>query len=100
MKKPLMAAAFLCLSGAFAFPVYASDPCEIVLCMFGKATGGSGGSECSSPQKDFFNVVKTKKGKMRPDQTADARQKLLEQCQGADPASIAQIISKFGRVKG
>lgn len=27
---------------------YATDPCEVVLCMYGKATGNSGGSECTS----------------------------------------------------
>lgn len=100
MKKPLITAAFLCLAGAFVFPAYASDPCEITLCMFGKATGNSGGDECRSPEKDFFNVVKTKKGKMRPDETADARKQVLEQCKGADPASVSQIIGKFGRSKG
>lgn len=100
MKKSLITAAFLCLAGVSSFPSYASDPCEITLCMFGKATGNSGGNECSSPEKDFFNVVKKKKGAFLPDHTADARQQLLEQCKGADPASIAQIIGKFGRIKG
>ena len=100
MKKPLFTAALLCLVGGFSLPSYASDPCEVVLCMFGKATGNSGGSACSSAERDFFNIVKKKKGAFLPDHTADARKQLLGQCKAADPASIAQIISKFGRVRG
>lgn len=46
-----------------ATPVYsyAADPCEVVLCMYGKATGNSGGGECRSAEKAFFNILKKRK---------------------------------------
>lgn len=34
-------------------PAYASDPCASVLCLYGKAVGQGGGSECRSAEKDF-----------------------------------------------
>lgn len=42
-------------------PAYASDPCASVLCLYGKAVGQGGGSECRSAEKDFFNILKKKK---------------------------------------
>ena len=44
MKKTAIAAALLCLTAGFSAPSFAADPCEVVLCMFGKVTGNSGGS--------------------------------------------------------
>ncbi len=41
-------------------PAYASDPCASVLCLYGKAVGQGGGSECRSAEKDFFNILKKK----------------------------------------
>lgn len=40
-------------------PAYASDPCASVLCLYGKAVGQGGGSECRSAEKDFFNILNT-----------------------------------------
>ncbi|EGF1765227.1 TPA: TrbM/KikA/MpfK family conjugal transfer protein [Escherichia coli] len=81
-------------------PVYAADPCESVLCLYGKAVGSGGGSECRSAEKDFFNILKKKKGSVRWSKTFDARKDFLNQCSSADPAAIAKIMSKFGRVRG
>ena len=36
-------------------PAYASDPCASVLCLYGKAVGQGGGSECRSAEKDFLS---------------------------------------------
>jgi hypothetical protein len=99
MKLSATAVALLCLAAAYAAPTYADDPCETVLCMYGKVTGNSGGSECSSPEKAFFDIVKKNKHGFLPSHTADARKDFLLQCKAADPAAISQIISKFGRVK-
>ena len=78
----------------------AADACEVVLCMYGKATGNGGGSECHSAEREFFNIVKKNKHGILPDHTADARQSFLLECDSADPAAIGQIISKYGRVRG
>uniref|UniRef100_UPI003EC143FB TrbM/KikA/MpfK family conjugal transfer protein n=1 Tax=Escherichia coli TaxID=562 RepID=UPI003EC143FB len=81
-------------------PVYASDPCASVLCLYGKAIGSGGGSECKSAEKDFFNIIKKKKGSIRWSKTFDARKAFLNQCTTADPAAISKIMSKFGRSWG
>lgn len=75
---------------ALSAPVYASDPCASVLCLYGKAIGSGGGSECKSAEKDFFSWSKT----------FDARKAFLNQCTTADPAAISKIMSKFGRSWG
>ncbi|CAM6593964.1 TrbM/KikA/MpfK family conjugal transfer protein (plasmid) [Escherichia coli] len=81
-------------------PAYASDPCASVLCLYGKAVGQGGGSECSSAEKDFFNKIEKKKGKIRWSKTFNLRKNFLNQCSTADPAAILLIMSKFGRVRG
>ncbi len=75
------------------------DPCVVVLCMFGKATGNSGGGECSSPEKTFFNIIKKKKGSFLPNHTSDARKAFISKCDEAGKDTIDKIISKFGRIK-
>jgi hypothetical protein len=49
---------------------FAADPCEVVLCMYGKATGNSGGSECSSAERAF--LISSKKTIVLP-KTFDMR---------------------------
>ena len=58
MNKTVIAAAVLCMAAGTPIYSFAADPCEVVLCMYGKATGNSGGSECRSAEKAFFNIVK------------------------------------------
>lgn len=56
--------------------------------------------ECSSAEKDFFNKIEKRKGKIRWSKTVDLRKNFLNQCSTADPAAISLIMSKFGRVRG
>ncbi|MHB9331423.1 TrbM/KikA/MpfK family conjugal transfer protein [Phytobacter ursingii] len=79
--------------------VDSGDPCVVVLCMYGKVTGNSGGGECSSPEKTFFNIIKKKKGSFLPDHTSDARKSFISKCATAGKDTIDKIINKFGRVK-
>ena len=60
----------------------------------------SGKVEGVSAEKDFFNILKKKKGSIRWSKTFDARKAFLNQCSTADPAAISKIMSKFGRVRG
>lgn len=64
MKK-LSGACLLSLFILFTFSPVASaaDACKTVLCLYGKAVGSGGGSECRSAEKDFFNILKKKKRK-------------------------------------
>jgi len=61
MKYSIIAAAVLCIAAGTPVYSFAADPCEVVLCMYGKATGNNGGSECRSAERAFFNIVKKNK---------------------------------------
>lgn len=98
-KNRVVLPALLAL-GLISTNANASDPCASVLCLYGKAVGQGGGSECSSAEKDFFKNVEKKKGKIRWGKTFDLRKNFLNQCSTADPAAISLIMSKFGRVRG
>lgn len=100
MKKAVISGMVsLALFSGLSAPVMARDACETVLCLYGKVTGNSGGSECSQPEKDFFNIIKKNKHGFLPNHTLDARKSFLNQCESADPKYIAEILSKFGKVR-
>ncbi|EAA6552669.1 conjugal transfer protein, partial [Salmonella enterica subsp. diarizonae] len=61
MKKTVIAAAVLCLVAETPIYSFAAAPCEVVLCMYGKATGNRGGSECRSAERAFFKINDFKK---------------------------------------
>jgi hypothetical protein len=100
LKKAISSALVLFAMGSCSTSVMAADACEVVLCMYGKATGNGGGNECHSAERAFFNIVKKNKHGFLPDHTADARKSFLLECDSADPAIINHIISKFGRTHG
>ncbi|WP_413507784.1 TrbM/KikA/MpfK family conjugal transfer protein [Serratia proteamaculans] len=100
MKKVIRTALLLCAMTVYSTSVMAADACEVVLCMYGRATGNGGGNECHSAERAFFNIIKKNKHGFLLDHTADARKSLLLECNSADPAIISQIISKFGRMRG
>ncbi|ARW85304.1 conjugal transfer protein (plasmid) [Aeromonas salmonicida] len=98
MKSVFFVSVFCSFLAFNSLPAKASDPCETVICMMGKVTGNSGGSECTAPERDFFNIVKRgRKGRFLPSETADARKGMLTQCPTARPSEINQIIKKFGK---
>ncbi|EAA9297323.1 conjugal transfer protein [Salmonella enterica subsp. enterica] len=101
MKKNVIAAAVLCLVAGTLIYSFAAAPCEVVLCMYGKATGNSGGNECRSAERAFFKINAFKKHhRFNPGKTFNMRKEFLGECKVADPESISKILSKFGRVKG
>jgi len=99
MKKTISSALLLSAMASYSTSIMAADACEVVICMYGKATGNGGGNECHSAERAFFNIVKKNKHGFLPDHTADARKSFLLECDSAAPAIIIQIISKFGRVR-
>ncbi|EIX9453087.1 TrbM/KikA/MpfK family conjugal transfer protein [Escherichia coli] len=100
MKKTVIAAAALCLAAGTPVYSFAADPCEVVLCMYGKATGNSGGRECRSAEKAFFKIVKKNKHGFLPNHTLKARKAFLGECPDADPEAVNKILSRFGKVRG
>lgn len=95
-RKQLAAALLLCVA-VTAPSVYASDPCKTVMCMFGKFTGNSGGSECTAPEADYFNIVVKKKHGINWNATASARGQFLNSCPSADRGFTQKINDKFGK---
>ncbi|TCT92490.1 hypothetical protein EDC48_101300 [Gibbsiella quercinecans] len=57
MKNTVIAATLLCLAVGFSAPSFAADPCEIVLCLYGKATGNSGGSRDCDVESGLLFVM-------------------------------------------
>lgn len=101
MKKTVIAAAVLCLTAGTPIYSFAAAPCEVVLCMYGKATGNSGGSECHSAVRAFFKINAFKKHhRFNPTKTFNMRKQFLGQCSNADPVAVSKILSKFGKVRG
>ncbi|WP_458022778.1 hypothetical protein [Pseudomonas aeruginosa] len=110
MKKLLVT---LTLAGAVGLSsgAQAMSACEVALCMYGKTTGNSGGSECRAAEKKFFSIQVRKKGKFKPNPTFEKRKQYLNGCSeadpdaaaralGADPAAKSKILNKYGRVPG
>ncbi|CDH24128.1 TrbM/KikA/MpfK family conjugal transfer protein [Xenorhabdus bovienii] len=79
-------------------PVNNSDPCTVVLCMYGKATDNSS-SECSGAERKFFSIIKKKHGAFNPSRTFNARQSFLNGCPAATADVISKIMSKYGRTR-
>ncbi len=79
---------------------FAKDPCKAVLCMFGKLTGNSGGSECRSAESEYFSIQVKKRGKIKWDPTSSARGQFLDSCQGADQSINKKINDRFGKTFG
>lgn len=77
-----------------------TDACTVTMCMYGKLTGNSGGSECNPAEKKYFSIEVKKHGKFKPGPTFDARKKFLGECSGSDPAYSDKIMDKFGKVRG
>lgn len=101
MKNTVIAATLLCLAASLSAPSFAADPCEVVLCLYGKATGNSGGNECSQAERAFFSINAFKKHhRFNPGKTFEMRRDFLAQCAGADPTAVSQILSRFGRMSG
>lgn len=91
----------LMLLAAVSTPAaYAGDPCKTVLCMFGKFTGNSGGSECNAPEADYFSIVVKKKNGIDWNATASARKQFLDSCPQADGGFTQKINDKFGKLGG
>ncbi|ELW2866048.1 conjugal transfer protein [Salmonella enterica] len=83
----------------FSTVAKAEDSCKVVLCMFGKLTGTSGG-ECNSAINDYFSVKVFKDGDFNPGKTATKRLNLLNSCSTADRSDTKSINDKFGRIYG
>lgn len=72
--------------------------CETLLCMAGKLAGQSGGSACSAPISDYFNIIKFgKHWKFSPSSTAAARLNFLNGCASPGIGNLpAQINAVYG----
>nr|UVN17841.1 hypothetical protein pPsy0479a_00009 [Pseudomonas syringae] len=85
----------VCLLGSGS--AFAGDPCKSVLCLYGKFTGNSGGSECRSAEQDYFSILVKKHGNIKWSQTATARQDYLNSCPGADQSYTQKSTTSSAR---
>ncbi|HHH1032311.1 TPA: TrbM/KikA/MpfK family conjugal transfer protein [Yersinia enterocolitica] len=100
MKTIIFTACLFCMNLLLPSSAMAADACEIVLCLYGKTTGNSGGSECRSAERAFFNIVKKNKHGFLPNHTLNVRKAFLGECASADPEAVNKILSRFGRARG
>ncbi len=78
----------------------AADACKTVLCMYGRFTGNSGGSECQPAEADYFAIKVKKKHRIDWNATSSARQEFLDSCPSADRGFTKKINDKFGKAGG
>lgn len=100
-----LTAVLLCTSVLAAPPAFAKDPCKMVLCMWGKyskltGSGDDGGDECDAAEKEYFDIIVKKKGKIKWSRTAAERLKQQNSCPTADRGKTKQINDKFGKARG
>lgn len=97
-KTKKIAIGLICAVGlSSAAPVFAKDPCETVLCMFGMLKGENPG-ECAGAVQDYFSIIVFKKHKPNLGKTSSARQSFLSSCPTAEDPVTKAINSKFGKV--
>lgn len=96
----LLSTLLLSAAMSIAPSAFAGDACKTVLCMYGKFTGNSGGSACSSAVQDYFSIVAKKHGKINWGKTAALRGEYLNSCPGADSSINNKVNAKFGKVMG
>lgn len=78
-----------------------ADACQAAICLWGKMTGDSGGSECNSAIAEYFAIIVWgKHGKIKWGSTASKRLSHLNSCPNANQSQTKQINNKFGRTLG
>lgn len=98
MKKLLAVTAALLLT--ISVNAKAGEPCKAVLCLGGMLTGDSGGSECNSSIREYFDIQVWKKGKFKSSSTKKKRDKFLNQCTAEDGGYKEKISRKWGKTLG
>lgn len=103
MKKTFLSAAWLLLAASFPLladeKVDSSDPCTVVLCMYGKLQGNNQ-SECSGAVRKFFSLRKFGRHGFDPWKTFVKRRDFLDGCPTVDPAIVSDIMKQFGKMRG
>ncbi|EQB98976.1 KikA protein [Photorhabdus temperata subsp. temperata M1021] len=77
MKRKMNYAMCILLSLLYTSTALADEPCNVTLCLWGKMNGSSS-NECNKPEKQFFNIIKKKRGSFLPNRTFDARKKFFK----------------------
>lgn len=69
------------------------------ICAQGLASD-DGGSECDDAEKEYFDIIVKKKGKIKWSETATERLKQQNSCPTADRGKTTEINDKFGKARG
>lgn len=98
MKLAIASLSAIVLAASVSGQAYAAsndDACGAALCLFGEATGHSGGSACHPYLEKYFSIIVFHHG-FSGSRTADARRDFLNQCPSVDPAQKKLIGDRFG----
>lgn len=77
-----------------------AGPCESMLCLGGKLQGQDGGSECTQPISDYFNIIRYgKHGRFDSSATSGARLDFLSGCPNDSGGLANQINASYGAVR-
>jgi hypothetical protein len=97
MKKKVICGALVVAASVVSTSVFAADPCEVALCMFGLVDGQSS-SQCQGAIVSYFSMIAWHNG--HPDLAATASQRLsfTSQCRQAGGQALGAIDKAFGSV--
>lgn len=85
-----VAALFAVLGSGLSLPAHADNQsaCGAVMCLYGDATGSSGGSACNKYENPYYQIQIFNHGIFDPPKTLDARKAFLDQCTSVNSSYI------------
>lgn len=98
-KGKLILATTVVIASGFSGQVYATDSCEVLLCMAGLVESGDVEDGCKSAVKKYFSILKFKHGRFSGSKTAKKRESWLNSCPGGDSDIVGNITNIYGGVK-
>lgn len=97
MKQKILTLAVATATVLLSGNALAKDPCKSVLCLSGELIKErQGGVNCDQPVRDYFEIIKFRRGKFSESRTASARRSYLDSCPGADEGIKDEISNRFG----
>ncbi|WP_407672516.1 TrbM/KikA/MpfK family conjugal transfer protein [Paraburkholderia gardini] len=97
MKKAIAGMVIAASASLSSMSAHASDPCEVVMCMFGLVQGQNS-SQCDDAIASYFAIIEMHHGHPDLGATATARLAFTQQCKGAGSQFTSMIDNAFGSV--
>ena len=97
MKKKVICGALVFAASVVSTSVFAADPCEVALCMFGLVQGQNS-SQCQGAIASYFSMIAWHNGHPDIAGTASQRLSFTSQCTQAGEQALGAINRAFGGV--